>query len=41
MAFDIKKTVEDIIENGVKVGEADNMFIPHEFDVSGALKISR
>ena len=38
LAFDGIDTFADIFLNGEKVGEADNMLIPHSFDVTKALK---
>jgi len=38
LCFDGLDTYADIFVNGAKVGEADNMFIEHEYDVSDALK---
>ena len=31
-------TLADVFLNGEKVGEADNMLIPHEFDVTGKVR---
>ena len=38
LAFDGLDTLCDIFVNGKKVGEAADMFIPHEFDVTKAVK---
>ena len=35
LVFDGIDTLADVFLNGEKVGEADNMLIPHEFDVTG------
>ena len=36
--FDGIDTLADVFLNGEKVGEADNMLIPHEFDVTGKVR---
>ncbi|MBO4883697.1 MAG: glycoside hydrolase family 2 [Clostridia bacterium] len=38
LVFDGLDTYADIFVNGVRVGQADNMFISHEFDVTDALR---
>lgn len=38
LRFDGIDTVADIIVNGKIVGKADNMFIPHEFEVADLKK---
>ena len=38
LVFDGIDTLADVFLNGVKVGEAENMFVPHRFDVTRALK---
>ena len=38
LVFDGIDTLADVFLNGKKIGEADNMFIPHRFDVTRALK---
>ena len=38
IVFDCLDTYADVYLNGTLVGSADNMFIPHSFDVSGILK---
>ena len=38
LVFDGIDTLADIFLNGEKIGEADNMLIPHEFDVTGKLR---
>ena len=38
LEFDGLDTYCEIFLNGLKVGEADNMFVPHAFSVDGALK---
>ena len=38
LVFDGIDTLADVFLNGEKVGEADNMLIPHEFDVTGKVR---
>ena len=38
LVFEGLDTYADVFVNGVKVGQADNMFIAHEFDVTQALR---
>ena len=38
LVFEGLDTYCEIFLNGIKVGEADNMFIPHRFEVEGILK---
>ena len=38
MVFDGIDTLADIFLNGEKIGEAENMLIPHKFDVTKRLK---
>ena len=37
LVFDGIDTLADVFLNGEKIGEAENMFIPHRFDVTGRL----
>jgi len=41
LVFDGIDTFADVFLNGVKVGEAENMLIPHSFDVTKALKAGK
>ena len=38
IVFDGIDTLADVFLNGVKIGEAANMLIPHEFDVTGRIR---
>ena len=38
LVFDGIDTLADVFLNGEKIGEADNMLIPHEFDVTGKVR---
>ena len=38
LRFEMIDTLADVFVNGVKVGEAENMFIPHRFDVTKAVR---
>ena len=38
LVFDGIDTLADVFLNGEKIGEAENMFIPHEFDVTGKVR---
>ena len=38
LVFDGIDTLADVFLNGEKVGEAENMLIPHEFDVTGKVR---
>ncbi|MBR2838470.1 MAG: glycoside hydrolase family 2 [Kiritimatiellae bacterium] len=38
LVFDGIDTLADVFLNGAKIGSAENMFIRHEFDVTGALR---
>ena len=38
LVFEGVDTYAEVFLNGVRLGEADNMFIPHEFDATAALK---
>ena len=39
LVFDGIDTLADVFLNGEKVGEADNMLIPHEFDVTDRIRV--
>ena len=39
LAFDGIDTLADVFLNGEKIGEADNMLIPHEFDVTDKIRV--
>ena len=39
LAFDGIDTLADVFLNGEKVGEAENMLIPHEFDVTDKIRV--
>ena len=38
LVFDGIDTLADVFLNGEKIGEADNMFVPHRYEVTGKLK---
>ena len=38
LVFDGIDTLADVFLNGEKIGEAENMLVPHEFDVTGKVK---
>ncbi|MBO7688176.1 MAG: glycoside hydrolase family 2, partial [Kiritimatiellae bacterium] len=39
LVFDGIDTLADVFFNGEKIGEADNMLIPHEFDVTDKIRV--
>ena len=39
LVFDGIDTLADVFLNGEKIGEADNMLIPHEFDVTDRIRV--